>query len=175
MNYRGVFRVTVFRSILDRLVYNDAYETIDKHITDGNVGARRERNIRDNIFVVGALINSVITGGEDPIQIQVMDVEKYFDKLWLESTTNALYEAGIKNELLNILYQENTHAKIAINMNGRLTERKLVKDVEMQGSVWGSIKCTTTLDRMNQYMRGNSQGVMRHYLGHKIILCNTLL
>ena len=110
MNYRGVFRVTVFRSILDRLVYNDAYETIDKHLTDGNVGARRERNIRDNIFVVGAVIKSVINVGEDPIQIQVMDVEKCFDKLWLESTTNALYEDGIINELLNILHQENTNA-----------------------------------------------------------------
>ena len=76
MNYRGVFRVTVFRSILDRLVYDDSYETIYRHLTDVNVGARRERNIRDNIFVVGAVINSVITGGEDPIQIQVMDVEK---------------------------------------------------------------------------------------------------
>ena len=80
-NYRGVFRVTVFQSILDRFIYNDCYSTIDENLTDGNVGARKSRNIQDNLFVLGAVINSVINGKEDPIQVQVQDVEKCFDKL----------------------------------------------------------------------------------------------
>ena len=99
MQYRGVFRVTVLRSILDRLMYNDLYETIDHSLTDGNVGARKERNIRDNLFVLGAVINSVVNDKQEPIQVQVMDIDKCFDKLWLESTTNALFDAGVQNEL----------------------------------------------------------------------------
>ena len=81
-NYRGVFRVSVLRSILDRLIYNDCYHTIDDNISDQNVGARKYRNIRDNIFVLGSVINSVIHGNEHPIQIQVKvgDVDKCFDK-----------------------------------------------------------------------------------------------
>ena len=51
-SYRGIFRVNVFRSILDKLIYIDEYETIDKNLTDSNVGGRRGRNIRDNIFVI---------------------------------------------------------------------------------------------------------------------------
>ena len=47
--------------------------------------------------------------------------------------------------------------RLLIKVNGRLTERKLVKDVEMQGSVWGSIKCTTTLDKINQFMLDNDE------------------
>ena len=150
MNYRGVFRVSLFRSILDRLLYNDLYTIIDSTLTDGNVGARKGRNIRDNIFILGAVINSVTNGGEEPIQIQVVDVEKCFDKLWLQATTNALYEAGIKSDLLNLLYIENKNAKIAVKVNGQLTKRIDVKDVEIQGSVWGSIKCTTTMDQLNK-------------------------
>ena len=49
-SYRGIFRVTVFRSILDRLLYNDCYGLIDSNLTDANVGARKGRNVRDNIF-----------------------------------------------------------------------------------------------------------------------------
>ena len=75
-NYRGVFRVTVLRSVLDRLIYNDCYTVIDDNLTDGNVGARRKKNIRENIFGLGAVINSVINGREDPNQVQVQDVEK---------------------------------------------------------------------------------------------------
>ena len=149
-NYRGVFRVTVFRSILDRLVYNDNYHVIDENLTDGNVGARKSRNIRDNIFVLGAVTNSVVNGNENPIQIQIQDAVKCFDKLWLEETTNALYEAGLQTDMLNLLYLENRRSKVAIKINGNLTNRVAVSHVELQGSVWGSLKCTTAMDQLNK-------------------------
>ena len=103
-NYRGVFRVEILRSILDRLTYNDSYYTIDSNLTDGNVGAQKQRSVRDNIFVIAAVINSVKNGKSRPIQVQVMDTEKWFDKLWLQACINALYDAGINNDHLNLLY-----------------------------------------------------------------------
>ena len=109
-NYRGVFRVQVLRSILDRLTYNDSYYTIDSNLTDGNVGARKQRSARDNIFVISAICNSVVNGTSAPIQIQVMDAEKYFDKLCLQSCINALFDAGLDNDKLNLLYIENKNA-----------------------------------------------------------------
>ena len=36
--YRGIFRTTIFRAILDRLMYNTVYPTIDNNLTDANVG-----------------------------------------------------------------------------------------------------------------------------------------
>ena len=149
-NYRGVFRVTIFRSILDRLMYNDSYANIDGNLTDGNVGARRNRNIRDNLFVLGAVVNSVVNGKQDPIQVQVQDAEKCFDKLWLEATTNALYEAGLNNDILNLLYIENSNARVAVKINNGITQRFPVKSVEMQGTVWGSLKCTSSMDILNR-------------------------
>ena len=77
-NYRGVFRVQILRSILDKLMYNDSYYTIDSNLTDGNVGARKERSVRDNIFVISAITNSVRNGTSAPIQVQVMDAVKCF-------------------------------------------------------------------------------------------------
>ena len=61
-SYRGIFRVTVLRNILDRLIYNDLYQTIDTNLSDCNVGNRKGRNIRDNLFVLNAVINSVTKG-----------------------------------------------------------------------------------------------------------------
>jgi hypothetical protein len=58
-SYRGVFRVCVFRNILDRLIYNDEYHKVDSRLTDCNVGSRKLRNIRDHIFVMNAILNSV--------------------------------------------------------------------------------------------------------------------
>ena len=44
----------------------------------------KNRNIRDNIFVLNAITNSVINGNEEEVDIQVFNVEKCFDALWVE-------------------------------------------------------------------------------------------
>ena len=167
-SYRGVFRVTVLRSILDRLTYNDSYFSIDDNLTDGNVGARKQRNIRDNIFVIGAVTNSVLNGKQPPIQTTVTDVEKCFDKLWLQAAINSLDEAGLSNDILNILYLENKEANIAVKVNGKLSKRFEVQKVVMQGSVWGGLKCTATLDKLNKLLLQEEQ-TCYYYMGDKNI------
>ena len=81
-NYRGIFRGIVLRSILDRLLYNDVYPIIDKSLTGANVGARKGRNNRGNLFVLNAITNSVTNGNEEPCEVQVFDAYKCFDSLW---------------------------------------------------------------------------------------------
>ena len=51
--------MTILRGIFDRLIYNDEYPNIDEHMTDSNVEARSGRNIRDNIFVINAVLNQI--------------------------------------------------------------------------------------------------------------------
>ena len=79
-----------------------------------------------------------------------MDAEKCFDKLWLQSCINGLFDAGLDNDQLNLLYIENKNASIAVKVNNKLSMRISVKDVIMQGSVWSSLKCTTSMDRLNK-------------------------
>ena len=49
-SHRGVFRTTVLRNILDRLIYNEEYDIVDDNMTDCNVGSRKKRNIRTKRF-----------------------------------------------------------------------------------------------------------------------------
>ena len=75
----------VLKSILDRLIYNDIYPVIDSNLSDANVGARKGKNVRDNLFVLYAIIDSIKKGGEEACDVSVYDVE------------NALILCGIKN------------------------------------------------------------------------------
>ena len=70
-NDRGIFLLTVFQKILDKLTYYDNYEDLDENMSDSNIGARRKRNIKDHLLIVHGIINSVIKGGEDCIDIQI--------------------------------------------------------------------------------------------------------
>ena len=58
-------------SILDRLIYNDSYNTNDDSVTDQNFDARKCRNFGDKIFVLGLVIYSVIHGNEDQVVVSL--------------------------------------------------------------------------------------------------------
>ena len=106
-SYRGLFRTPVFRNILDKLLYIDMYETIDESLSDCNVGSRKRRNIRDNLFVVNAIANEAKQQPEEACDICVYDVKKCHDTLWLHECINHLWEAGIKDDKLVLLFLEN--------------------------------------------------------------------
>ena len=149
-NYRGIFRVTILRSILDKLIYNDEYANIDEHLTDSNVGARRGRNIRDNIFVINAILNQIKKQKLKDIDIGIYDAEKCFDKLWTKECLNDLYENGLQNDKLCLLHKENLNAKVAIKTSAGITKRMTIKENIMQGTVWGSLMCTCTMDKLSK-------------------------
>ena len=50
-NDRGIFLVTVFRSILMRMIYLDKYEGLDLSMSDSQVGGRRGKSVRNHIWV----------------------------------------------------------------------------------------------------------------------------
>ena len=77
---RGIFCVSKLRSILEKLIYQDEYKIIEENIGDSNAGGRRMRNIRDNLFVLYAIINETIRNKKS-IDIQFYDLSKCFDAM----------------------------------------------------------------------------------------------
>ena len=149
-SYRGIFRTTVLRNILDRLIYNDEYPKLDKYLSDCNVGGRKGRSVRDNIFVLNAIMNSIRRGNKEAHDAQVYDVKQCFDALWLQECINALYEAGITNDKLNLLYLTNSSAEIAIKTSTGITNRENISKIVMQGTVWANMFCVVLLDRLGK-------------------------
>ena len=150
VNYRGIFRVTVLRSILDKLIYNDEYPGIDEHLTDSNVGARKGRNIRDNIFVINAVLNNVAKRSLKDIDIGIYDAEKCFDELWAQECFNDIVEHGFKNDKLPLLYKANVNAQVAVKTSSGTTRRVTMNEIIMQGTVWRSLFCTVSIDQLGK-------------------------
>ena len=76
---RGIFIVNCFRSILMKMVYQDKYSTIDKSMSDSNMGARRGKSVRNHLFVITGIINEAIQDKSKNIDIQMMDYRQCFD------------------------------------------------------------------------------------------------
>ena len=58
---------------------------------------------------------------------------------------------------MNLVYQGNSTAKVAIKNGTHLTDRFVIDNVVMQGSVWGSLMCTATMSKIgdNAYLNPN--------------------
>ena len=147
-NYRGVFRVIIFRSILDRLLYNDIYPIVDSNLSDANVGSRKGRNVRDNLFVLYAILNSIKSGHEEACDVSIYDVEKCFDSLWNKDCLNDMWDAGCQDDKLNLLAEGNKIASVAVKSSEGITKRFTISNIIMQGTVNSGLFCTSTMDKL---------------------------
>ena len=141
-NQRGLFNLVTIRTIIDKLIYLDEYEKVDENLTDCNVGSRKKRNVRDNLFVVNGVINAVINGNDEPIDVELYDIKKCFDSLWMKECLNDLYEAGLNSSNLNLLYEGNKECLMSVKTPSGQTDRVKMEEIIMQGSVWGPLCCT---------------------------------
>ena len=146
------------------MIYNDEYDIIDSNLTDSNVGGRKTRNIRDNIFVLNAILNSRNKSSKESLDIQVYDVEQCFDSMWLHEVINSLFEAGLKNDKLPLLFLENRNANIAVKTPGGLSNRTSISNIIMQGSVWGGLCCVVLLDKLGKLVYNNPD-LLYYYKG----------
>ena len=74
MNKRGIFRVSVIRSILVRLIYNTNFPEIDKNISDCQTGGRKQKNSKTNIFIINGIIHDVTKSRKSkPVLLQKYD------------------------------------------------------------------------------------------------------
>ena len=75
--------------------------------------------------------------------------------MWLHEVINSLYEAGLQNDKLPLLFLENKNAQVAIKSNGNISKRVNIKNIIMQGSVWGSICCVVLMDKLGKLAYSN--------------------
>ena len=152
-NDRGIFVLTAVRKILYKLTYLDKYPDIDISMSGSNIGARRKRNIRDHLFIIHGVINSVIQGEDTCIDIQVYDLEQAFDALWLEDTLNDLYDAlpdHARDDKLALVYETNISNLVAVNTPAGQTERVSIPTIVQQGSGWGPMQCSVSVDKIGK-------------------------
>ena len=147
---RGIFIVNLFRSILMKLVYNDKYSIVDSNMSDSNVGARKGKNIRNHLFIVNGVINEVVQDKSKSLDIQILDYKQCFDSMWLEDTINDLYEAGVTDDNLALIYKSNENNRVAVKTPCGMTERTELKRLVLQGEIFGPLECSVSVDKFGK-------------------------
>ena len=69
-----------------------------------------------------------------------------FDALWLDECINDLFDAGVKDDELALIYEANKVNKVAVKTPFGLTSRETVNKIVLQGEVFGPVQCSVTVD-----------------------------
>ena len=150
-NERGIFRVSVIRSILMRLIYNSKYPTIDKNMSDCQMGGRKYKSCKNNIFIVNGLIHETLKRKSmKPICLQIYDYSQMFDTIDLKQALCDLFDAGVVDDDLKLLFEANKDIMMAVKTPDGLTDRQMVNDSVLQGDTWGSLLASVQVESIGK-------------------------
>ena len=100
-------------------------------MSPSNIGARKDRNILDHLFVINGIINDITHSKESKnIDLQIYDVAKCFDKL---EHVN-FYSAGVNNDKFVTVNNSNKKCDVAVKTPCGLTPRISLHNIEIQSS-----------------------------------------
>ena len=129
-------------------------------MTDSNVGARKKKNIKNHLFILYGIINSVLKGESESVDIQIYDLVKAFDVLWLEDCMNDAWDnlpPQASDDRLGLVYQLSRDNLVAINTAVGQTERVNIPDITAQGGTWGPLLCSNSIDTVGKWSEAHGQ------------------
>ena len=110
-NYRGIFIVPIVSIIFEKLLKNRITPILKQNMSNFQNGGSKGKGVVDNLFLLRALIDHSKYMGKQ-LWLTLYGTEKCFDSLWLEDCINYLWDNGVKDDTLSLIYNLNLKANI---------------------------------------------------------------
>ena len=110
-------------------------------------GGSKGKGVVDKLFLLRALIGHSKYMGKQ-FWLTFYDTEKCFDSLWLEDCINSLWDNGVKDDILSLIYKLNVKANITIKTLFGDTQALPLENLVKQGTVLGPVLNNCSLDRV---------------------------
>ena len=133
-----------------RLFYNTRYEIINSHMSDSNVGGRRNIN---HIFVINGIIQETLSSKNNrPVTLQIYDYKQMFDSMNLEESLSDLFDSGMKDNTLALLYDANRNVRVKVKTSHGFTVEKEFQRIVLQGDTWAPTMAANQVDTFGKQL-----------------------
>ena len=156
-NYRGIFLVPILSIIFEKLLKNRINKLLQQNISKFQNGGMKGKGVVDSLFILRATVNHAKYLNKE-LLITFYDIEKCFDSLWLEDCINSLWDLGVKNDTLFLIYLMNTKASVTIKTPMGDTYPLILSNLVKQGTVLGPVLNNCSLDRFSKESFGYTFG-----------------
>ena len=150
-NERGIFLVNSVRAMLMKLIYNSKYDTLERNMSESNIGSRKNKSCIDHIFVLNSIVHEQLKSVKNkPIRLQICDFQQMFDGMDLQESVSDLYDSGLDDDHLILVYEANRNIKMKVKTpNGFTVEQSLDENI-LQGDTLSSIIASNQVDSIGK-------------------------
>ena len=142
VNYRGIFLTSVLCKIFEKLIQS-RINIILQEVSRFQAGATTNRSPADQLFLLrGALDHMIYL--KRTVYITFYDYKQAFDSLWLKDCILSLWDLGIRDSYLPLIYKLNEKAVVTVNTPYGRTTPFEVEQIVKQGAVLASNICSVS-------------------------------
>jgi hypothetical protein len=85
-----------------------------------------------------------------PILFKFYDYSQMFDSIDLKEAISDIYDTGVDDDNLALLYRGNEEIHMAVKTANGLSERQIVRNCVLQEDAFGSILASVQVDKIGQ-------------------------
>ena len=82
--------------------------------------------------------------------------------MWSQETMNDLYDTGINDDRFSLISKMNERCLVKVKTPVGDTDRFLLENIEMQGTVPALLKCAIQMDTIGRYCYSNDTGLYNY-------------
>ena len=148
-NERGIFKVSILRTILLRLLYNRNYSMINTNMSDSNIGARREKSCRNHIWILNGINHEHHTSKKKlDLRFNFYDYSQMFDSMVLSETLSDMHSVGMVDDSLSLIESLNTNVTMSVKTPYGATETMVLPSVVAQGDLMAPLEASVQVDNI---------------------------
>ena len=83
---------------------------------------------------------------KNPIVLQIYDFSQMFDSINLQEAVSDIFDYGLQDDNLALVYKANKEVHMAVQTPGGLTDRQVVENSVLQGDTFGSLLASVQVD-----------------------------
>ena len=160
-NHRGIFIVVILTIIFEKVIKNRILPVLSTNMTQFQTGGVKGKGVVDNLFILRGIIDHSVYLNKSTF-VTFYDIEKCFDSLWLEDCINTLWENGVQDDTIYLIYLLNVKASVTVNTPFRRAPVFELKHIVEQGTMLGPILNNCSLDTICRDGSG-------YQMGHTVI------
>ena len=148
-NKRGLFLTNVISKLFEKMIRARNRKGMKKGISEMQNGGKEGRSVIDNLMIVMAIVERNKYLQKD-MHIAFIDMEKCFDKLWLEDGIKDIWKCGTSVNDAMLIKRMNESSNVVVQTPVGETEQLKLEDVVRQGTVSGPDICCSSTDQVNK-------------------------
>ena len=128
------------------------------YITKAQAGGKAGCSTADHLIVLKQAIKEICKNGKTAYII-FLDVQKAYDKAWLDAIIYTLHKNGIEGKNLRMIKKLNSNLTAKIQTRYGLTRKINIKDSIRQGGVLSVIEYAALIDEISKELRKKGLGL----------------